>query len=60
MNVRQIAGPHDSPQIVGKEQAIQVAHGMRALSPQDIKAVAGGPEGSVGSGLNPPNSSNLG
>jgi hypothetical protein len=32
----------------------QAIRGVRVLSPQEINAVAGGPEGSVGTGINPP------
>jgi hypothetical protein len=35
--------------------ALLVSRVMRTLSQQEIKAVAGGPEGSVGSGMSPPN-----
>lgn len=33
--------------------ASQALHPMRVLEPQEINAVAGGPESSVGTGLNP-------
>lgn len=28
--------------------------GMQVLTPQEVAAVAGGPEGTVGTGINPP------
>ena len=34
-------------------QANQVAQGLRLLSPQEIDAVAGGPEADVNNGLTP-------
>jgi hypothetical protein len=48
----------DLPQMEAAAAPSQAMHGVRALSPMEIKAVAGGPEGSVGSGMNPPNSAN--
>jgi hypothetical protein len=60
MNVAQDNMQQDLPLVQDTDAASQATRGMRALSLHEIKAVAGGPEGSVGTGLNPPNSSNQG
>jgi hypothetical protein len=43
-----------APQAIVPDAASQATRAVRLLSPQEIKSVAGGPEGSVGTGLGPP------
>jgi hypothetical protein len=54
MNALQDTVQIDLPQAVTAEVTSHAMHGPRLLLPQEIEAVAGGPEASVGSGINPP------
>jgi hypothetical protein len=50
--------PNDVKQDLAQTEATDATklaiHGARVLSLQEIKAVAGGPEGTVGTGMSPP------
>lgn len=45
---------HDDRQSELIIPAAPTARGLQLLSPEEIKGVAGGPEGEVGSGVSPP------
>jgi hypothetical protein len=54
MNSYQTDVKPDLPQAEVASAPGQAAYGARVLSPEEIEVVAGGPEGTVGSGMNPP------
>ena len=41
-------------QVISPPSITMPQAGVQVLTPQEIAAVAGGPEGSVGTGINPP------
>lgn len=54
MSALQDSSQNDLPKAETAEAASHAVRGLRQMSPQEIEAVAGGPEASVGSGINPP------